>query len=736
MTETQRSIKYEVDAAALNKAKQQIDQLNKKQADVAKKAIESGKGFDVAAKELKKLQKAQRDAASVISALSGDFANQEGDVERATRALEAYEDRLKAVQNSGADLSGDLASSSGGLRGAADALTGGNSGALGGGLELTEAFADLGEFVPRLKSQIGTLGDVMREGDSAASKMVTGLGDGISAVTGMSAGTASFAAVALPVAAILAGAAVALHGFSKAMEAQRVQVEAAANALVDTNRSIAEGLTSDEAEAELERLEALRAAEVQSIQELESAYEGIQEGLDEQLGVFSGIVGAGVRAFDSREQQLADTIRDSQSTVQGYDAEIRRLNEALDNGELAANDTATAETELADTRMDEMARVQAQQEQAANRAAQLFSQYDDIVANSAQRQADSAEIAAVQADIDRENQLQKEADHNDKLASIRESGQQRIRDLESEITGLGQARQKELASIQAKGSADLSKLQADYQKRTQDSYADFTKRLDRSTSDAAKSIRRLSEDISQSLDEASRANDVEAFLKAQRDGNKQLSRAGEDASEAQARQVQDFIDGREKERQAFEEKQRDILARIEQEKQETIAAYDERRAALAEQIELERQAIEQNIAAEQARFEEQQRREDIRAEQQQRLADIRERQQQEAHDRRLEAIQTEAQAQQQASQAHLASLRRIEAAAASINVGGGSRTEPVSSGRGGDRNNPFGRQGSNFNFTQNNTIGDVASRAYVANETRQSVEQTFRTFADFFNEVS
>lgn len=737
MADLERNIKYTIDPAT-QKVIDTLKELTKQEAKVAQEAIDSGEAFDKTAKKIKAINKEQRELQTVLRAVGVDFGKQESQVNDATRALDAYEDRLRSVQQGGADLSGDFASSFGGLRGAGDALTGGNFGAAGGLFEIGEAFADLGEFAPRLKAQISTLGDTMREGEGKANKLVAGLGDGIAGITGMSAGTASFAAVALPLVVVLGAAAVALDQFKKGMEAQRIQVAAAADALVDTNRAIAEGLTSDEAEAEIERLQALRAAEAQSVSDLEAAYEGIQEGLNDRLGGIVGeVVGAGVRAFDSREQQIVDTIRESQSTITSYDAEIRRLTEALETGELSANDTVQAEEELAEAREQqslEIERLTAQYEQSANRAVQFRNQIVDIIEDTAQREADAAELAAVQAEIDQENERAELHEHGEKLEAIRAEGKARLEQIEAEIVNLDVERREKLADIASKGNEKLADLQQDYQKRTQDSYQDFTTRLSRATSDAAKNIRRLVEDINQSLDDATRANDVESFLKAQRDGETKLRRAQEDASDSQARQIEDFVKGREKEREAFEEKQRAIQAGIRREKQEAIQAFDERRQALQEQRQLERQAIEERIAQERASFQEQLRRDAIREEQQARLQAVRDAQQQAAHQRRIQEIQAQATAASQAAQAQLDAIARIQQAASGINAPR-QQSSPVSNFL---NNNPFARAATNVfqsAFQNNVTVGDVASTAQVNQALEENNRNIFGALGNIFQQA-
>lgn len=758
MADLERQIKYTVDPS-VQKVIEQLKAVTAHEQAVTKEMLNSGVAADKVAKQLKSITKEKKDLSTILRALGGDFKDQEQSVEQATSALAAYEDRLRAVQQGGADLSGDFASSTAGLRGAADVFTGGNSGALGGALEIGEAFADLGEFAPRLNAQLETLGQTMRSGDGATSKLVSSLGDGLASITGMSAGTASFVAVAAPAIAIVGGLALGIQHLNK-IEQQRIEViKAQAQAEEDVANLIAGGTTESDARARIQELQALEAEQQRILDNSQADYQAYLEGNQNAVQKISqGIAEGGaavVRAsfapaqlfgfniddyintadsaalvtkqLSGQEQALFEIEQERLANLKGTQAEIEELTQQLESGAFAANEAKEAEQELAQTREQVTAKLQAQYEQSIGRANQLQKQYADTIEATALQAKNAAELEAVQSQINQENELQRLKDHGDKLVEIRAAGNARIEQLEAEITSVGVERQKALSRIQNDGNKKLSDLQKEYQSRTQDSYQDFTQRLSRSTSDAAKSIRRLVEDINQSLDDATRSNDVEAFLRAQRDGETKLRRSREDASEQQARQIEDFVKGREKERQAFEEKQQAIRQGIEQEKREAIQAFAERRQALAEQIKIEKQAIQDRIAQEEASFAEQLRRDAVRAEQQARLEDERNRQQQQAHALRLQEIRQQAQAEQQASAAYLASIARIQQAANNINVN--RQQAPAFSNF--VNNNPFAQAAGNiYNaFTANTTVGDVASKRDVVDGVTQAATNIIKVIS-------
>lgn len=700
MSDLRRNIEYNVDQSSINKAKQELEKLAKKETELAGSILRADSASEEQLKSLRKVQKEQRDLASVLRVVDSSFGKQEKAIEQATSALDQYEERLRKVQRSGADLSGDFASSFGGLRGSASAFGGGQSGALGKGFEIGEAFADLGEFVPRLKTQMDVLGESMRGVDG-------NLGNTIAKFTGLSSGVSAFLTVAAPTAVVLGAAALAVDKYNKEMEAQRKQLEIVVNSLIDTNRQIAEGLTQDEAQAEIERLTRLREADADSLAKLNEQYASIGDLLKGELQgtVFEGldgVVGAALRVFDSREQQIVDSIKETESSIQSYDASIAALTLAQEDGALAANDAAVAEENLARER-EEATR---QAEQAIARANQLQAQMDQIRTDAMISDANAAELEAAQTAIDNENARIREQEHRNALEKIAEDGRKRIEQIQAEMNGLGGKQSNDIAESIRKGNEKLADLEQEYQQSTIQKYEDFTDALKDAQDDASKTLRRLARDIKDTLTDATLENDVASFLKAQRDGEKRLKDTREDAHDQQKRMVDDFIKAQERERDAYMEKQKAIHEAIAQEKQQIIQAYQERRQALLDQIAIERQATQERLAQEAARHQQQLENEARRANQQAQLDAIRERHQQEAHNRRLQEIQ-----QQRALE-----LSKFHAVAAAINnikiPTAGSSQMPIfksgeTSSKGG--NNIF----ANINNQVSNVIGDVASSKEV-----------------------
>jgi hypothetical protein len=300
--ELQLALKIEADNSIENAAKK-LDKVADAYDDVEKAAKKAGKttesAMSAAIKEQVKLKKAADDTREA-------FEEQE----------QAARDAARNAQLDAADKSGDKASIAGSTRGALDALSGGNAGAIGQLLEGAEAVFDLGEAAGKVG---GPLGDV-----------VTKLGPG---------GLAGIAAVA---GVALVAVSLAFKKFTDDAQKQADQLSQVIDARIETAKFVAGGGTSEEAEARKEELEAVRKAELQVLAELKASY-------DANI-TSAGLLGNVMQAISPQEEELANSIKELEASTAGSAAEITQLEKVLQDGSLAANDAAAAEAALAEER--------------------------------------------------------------------------------------------------------------------------------------------------------------------------------------------------------------------------------------------------------------------------------------------------------------------------------------------------------------------------------------------------
>lgn len=112
----------------------------------------------------------------------------------------------------------------------------------------------------------------------------------------------------------------------------------------DINKRIADGLTSEAAQTELDNLTEAQERNRQTLATLQDAYNRSQE----QLGVLSGVS----QVFSGDEQALADQITETNKTISEQQTSIDALRGALEDGSTAANDAAESEQNLAKARTD------------------------------------------------------------------------------------------------------------------------------------------------------------------------------------------------------------------------------------------------------------------------------------------------------------------------------------------------------------------------------------------------
>jgi hypothetical protein len=707
-----RVIIVEVDKTAADASIKAVKALDTETNKLASSTKKLDKALSDSGTATKRVAKENSAVASSVRDVTEALGKQANEAKQGKSAIEAYDAALRSVKGAGADLSGDIAGSLGGLRGATSAVgLGGASPAF----DIAESFADIGEFAPKLKVSLEGLGNTLRAGEGAASGFVANAGDAIGGLLGVSGGMGSLLAVALPVGLALGAVTVALSLFNAEQEKQAQLLTATLDAQRSVNEAVATGLTTEDATQRLAEVQRLRDAEIEFRDTQQAGYDSAIA----ELGILGGLA----QQIAPQEQVLADSIAKSSTNIQAYDAEIRALNSQLESGGLTANDMAVAEEELARTREAESQRALQAAEQSAQRVSQLEQQRVDLITNRAIASANAEETASLESKFARQDEKAETQAHYNELKNIAADGFQRIEAINQEIAALPAEQAQALAEVSAKGTKELNKLNGDYFSNQIKATRNFAKESGRIATDTAKAAKRTADDLADNLADAARDNDVVAFLQLQRDGQKELKRNTQDAGEAEKRRAQDFAEQQEEQRQAFEQRRSEVLAGITEEKSKVLQSYAEKRAALETQISQERAATEAALANAKARYQQSEALEAQEAQRNAQRAEIRARQEQAAFDRQIQAINAK-------TQAELAGLQRVAQAANSLSAGGnksytkaGGFSPPVYGG-GGFQKAGAGNGGLTINVSNNNSIGDIASTSQVNAALNAQSQQT------------
>jgi hypothetical protein len=375
-------------AKALDTAKKQTEALNGANSESAKAAQSAAKANKLLNDSLQQIQRNK--ALDDLAQKYGKAAKEGGDLEKITAELEAelkefgasskevdkvaaafdkvrtaadaaddYESRAKRVKEAGADFSGDVASSTAGLRGAVDVFSGGQGGAVSSLLEVGEALADVGEFAPLAVTQITTL---------AATLGPAGIG----------------------LAAVAALAAVAVAALAAEQKKQSEIVNAIIDANKDARTKVIDGATTDDIEKEIERLNQLRQLEADQIAQNAKLFE--------ESFMQDGFVDGAATLVSTLDDDLAASTANSTKAVQDYGIQITALQATIDDGSTAINDMIALEKKLAEERTKsvlEQANAAGQELEARQRALNA-----SVEQNEQRLKSIEEERAVIQAQLD------------------------------------------------------------------------------------------------------------------------------------------------------------------------------------------------------------------------------------------------------------------------------------------------------------------------------------------------
>lgn len=240
---------------------------------------------------------------------------------------------------------------------------------------------------------------------------------------------------------------------------------------------------------------------------------------------------------------------------------------------------------------------------------QLQQQYEDLNQSFAEQSRQREEDARLQRRfLNEDRQLQDVAraeNHQQTLAQIEQDGNRRIESLREKavdrLTALEDRLNENLAKITADRDKRIAEITQDFQQDELQRARDFQDEERKIARDAQRERLRRIEDNARELLEAELANDVTAFLEAQRRQTVEGRRAQEDLEAEQADRRAAFEEERAERLRAKTERIADIRAEADERAQAAITAFQKEKAALEqstqENIERERAAIAERTAA-------------------------------------------------------------------------------------------------------------------------------------------
>lgn len=358
-------------AADIEKSRAAAEKLGEAEAFAAAKAREAANGASQLQGELGKISRADqiRQLGTDMGALAkktGDVASAAGELDKKLKALGADSKEIQSAAQafSGAQNAPDATGGSNGpggnlLQRAGTGLRNLPSIQIPGAGIGTDAIGN----ITRLTGALGEAAGVTGAMTAATTALTPALG-------ASAAGVAGVLAVAGPLILIVGALGIALKGLGDQAAAESKAINAIVDAQRDIAQQIAEGLTTEDAKKQLDDLNAKRQAEADLLAKNQQVYD---ENIENQ-GALTGVL----KLTSGAEQALTEQIDKSKETVSGYDTQIQALEQAMQNGTLAANDAKLAEEELA------QARTQATLESADNAGKELAAQQKALGATEEQ----------------------------------------------------------------------------------------------------------------------------------------------------------------------------------------------------------------------------------------------------------------------------------------------------------------------------------------------------------------
>ncbi len=517
MTVVEALLKLRPDQRSIGDSIKAIGSVESRLEQVSKGAEAIGKAASIAGRSLKDMaaQTNVNPATQELATLRSELVSVQNEAVKTSAALQDI--KKPDVSGSVGDISTSL-----GAAGSVASLAGG--GALQGALQGGGDIAGLIEYLPRFGEGIQAIGTAVNTATGPLSSMAS---SALSAVPGLSsagAGLVTMGVVGAAAGAAIAFAAVALGDYNKGVNEQVKAVQSATAGRRSVNEQLASGTLSTEvAQAEIERLSALVTSEQGELARAQEARRRFNEG----FGAAAGIVAI----FDKREQLIVNQRNEAQDNIDDYRGSITALQAAMDNGSTTAIDRAQAEEAATDADKRGIAasegakqnenELSQERARSAQVIAQLTEQEASIRAAASQQSAQTREDRKIRDRRADEDQKELAIAANARLKAIRADGFKQIEAItkeagKAEVQATAKAR-KDIIAAEAKINKDRAKLEVDSQKATLKRDVDFSKERQR----AAKAL-------DQQIFEGELSNDILSITVAKRRGETEASQRQQD----------------------------------------------------------------------------------------------------------------------------------------------------------------------------------------------------------------
>lgn len=341
------------------------------------------------------------------------------------------------------------------------------------------------EYLNLFKESVLSAGKAAAEGGGLVGNLAKGLQAAIPGLGAGAAGLGAIAAAAAPFVAVSASVVIALNNITEANRKMSESIAADNRARAEVQRSIAGGLTTDQARERVEELKRLLAAEQQILKENQEAEARARKAAEDQFGSFLGkVLYSRVQVSEEAEESVSQAITQASQAIKDYGAEIGQLETALGAGSTAIGDNLEATKKA----KDEIGKLNTELDKSRQTAAALAQQQRDLnqayleagFAISARRSVednrareDRNKQATRDAILLNEQLEQQATQHANEMLAISKRADDAILAARQALTDKEAESVKQIAALQAQFRDDSAKAEAAYylqRKRDTESY--------------------------------------------------------------------------------------------------------------------------------------------------------------------------------------------------------------------------------------------------------------------------
>lgn len=394
--------------------------------------------------------------------------------------------------------------------------------------------------------------------------------------------------IAAGAAGIAVGAIIlALEAFKAANEEAVQAVQTWIAGTQEANQLLRGGITTEDSVAQIDAWNQEIADNTERIALLRGSYEQITNG--------TGVLTTAMDALNVQGiQEMRNEFEELEARNLELNVAIGELRNERGQEIIATNDLAEREKELTAARSDGRAELEALIEQEQQAARDQIAAMQEVIDAQRERAEYESELADLVADTSQRDALKSASEST--ISGLRDAFTDFVDDAESKIGDAQDAlRAKEQALTQA------------YYKESLDALESYQTEVQQSEEDTQRERLRILQDLQSELLSAEEANDVVAFIRAQRAGATQLTRFDEDASVDARRRSQEFQTEQKQradqfqtrladERNAAQERINAIRESIDERRDLLQQQIEEERAALVIRLQLQQQALEEELA--------------------------------------------------------------------------------------------------------------------------------------------